>query len=402
MAQAEAIRCFGLTSRYSVSHVRQDVLMGRTLPTFVKLLLMPGGMIGLPLLGFLMSGKALDPLFEFPPSTVTIIHAPFSWTVFGLFSLIELGLFAGLRFLLFGGSPSHATPSSAPPRIRFPWWGWVSLTSLVLFWILAWTRFTGFADFQGLTFTPLWISFIVVLNALTYRRTGHCFVVDHPRFFIALFLWSAVFWWYFEYLNRFVQNWRYVGLGPMSAAYYAVHSTIAFSTVLPAIFSACDFLRTFPFLTNRAWRRPWKSSRPTRLSWTLLFFSSVCLIGLGIWPDYFFPFLWVAPLLFMLAIQMRWGKSMLVLALTKGQWQIVTIPACAALLCGFFWEMWNFHSAAKWVYAIPFVDRFHIFEMPLLGYAGYVPFGLECVLAVEVFANGRHRFAFMGWADDRG
>jgi hypothetical protein len=54
----------------------------------------------------------------------------------------------------------------------------------------------------------------------------------------------------------------------------------------------------------------------------------------------------------------------------------------AALACGVFWELWNYHSLAKWVYTVPFVQRWPIFEMPLLGYAGYLPFGLECALAV--------------------
>jgi len=43
--------------------------------------------------------------------------------------------------------------------------------------------------------------------------------------------------------------------------------------------------------------------------------------------------------------------------------------------------MWNFYSLARWTYSVPLVHRFQIFEMPLLGYAGYLPFGLECVLA---------------------
>jgi hypothetical protein len=40
--------------------------------------------------------------------------------------------------------------------------------------------------------------------------------------------------------------------------------------------------------------------------------------------------------------------------------------------------MWNYCSMPRWGYSIPFVHRFQIFEMPLLGYAGYLPFGLEC------------------------
>jgi hypothetical protein len=42
--------------------------------------------------------------------------------------------------------------------------------------------------------------------------------------------------------------------------------------------------------------------------------------------------------------------------------------------------MWNFYSLAKWKYSIPFVHRFEIFEMPVLGYFGYLPFGLECAV----------------------
>jgi hypothetical protein len=33
---------------------------------------------------------------------------------------------------------------------------------------------------------------------------------------------------------------------------------------------------------------------------------------------------------------------------------------------------------AKWVYAVPYVQRFHVWEMPLVGFAGYLPFGVEC------------------------
>jgi hypothetical protein len=64
----------------------------------------------------------------------------------------------------------------------------------------------------------------------------------------------------------------------------------------------------------------------------------------------------------------------------RGDWSGIAAAALAGLVCGFFWEMWNYDSLARWHYAVPFVDRFHLFAMPLLGYAGYLPFGLTCVL----------------------
>ena len=73
--------------------------------------------------------------------------------------------------------------------------------------------------------------------------------------------------------------------------------------------------------------------------------------------------------------------------LVKGNWRLVISAALAALFCGWFWEMWNYFSLARWEYAVPFVHRFQIFEMPILGYAGYFPFGLECVVIGNLLEN---------------
>jgi hypothetical protein len=59
----------------------------------------------------------------------------------------------------------------------------------------------------------------------------------------------------------------------------------------------------------------------------------------------------------------------------------------AALVCGGLWEMWNYFSLAQWKYSIPFVQRFEVFEMPALGYAGYLPFGLECAAAENLLGD---------------
>jgi hypothetical protein len=56
----------------------------------------------------------------------------------------------------------------------------------------------------------------------------------------------------------------------------------------------------------------------------------------------------------------------------------------AALMCGFFWEMWNAYSLSKWSYQVPYLDVLHVFELPLAGYTGYLAFGLECAIAVDI------------------
>jgi len=71
-------------------------------------------------------------------------------------------------------------------------------------------------------------------------------------------------------------------------------------------------------------------------------------------------------------------KKSLFDSLKAGDWEPLGAFALAALICGLFWEMWNQFSLAHWEYSIPWVDRFHLFQMPLLGYAGYLTFGWEC------------------------
>jgi len=73
----------------------------------------------------------------------------------------------------------------------------------------------------------------LVVNALTTWRTGRCSLMDRPRDVLLLFPVSALFWWYFEYLNRFVQNWSYVGIDAFGPWQYVWYVTLPFSTVLP-------------------------------------------------------------------------------------------------------------------------------------------------------------------------
>ncbi len=252
--------------------------------------------------------------------------------------------------------------------------------------MLAWTRFPWFADLQPFTFTPLWIGYILIVNALTVGRTGSCLMRDRPRYFLGLFPLSAAFWWFFEYLNRFVQNWYYAGISEFSAWEYFLHATLPFSTVLPAVISTTEWLASFPRL-NEAWRNLWpiRIRHAKVVGWLGFLLASVGLIGIGIWPDYLFPLLWLAPLIIITSLQAMLGESTVFSRVSKGDWRPIWLPALAGLVCGFFWEMWNVNSLAHWEYVVPYVHRAQIFEMPLLGYAGYLPFGVECTVIAELF-----------------
>jgi hypothetical protein len=54
---------------------------------------------------------------------------------------------------------------------------------------------------------------------------------------------------------------------------------------------------------------------------------------------------------------------------------------------GFFWEFWNFWSYPKWIYRLPYLELLHVFEMPLFGYLGYLPFALELFALYHLLAG---------------
>ncbi|MBT8374698.1 MAG: hypothetical protein KJN80_07295 [Deltaproteobacteria bacterium] len=339
-------------------------------------------LLGLPLTGILIAGRPIGRYLEFPPQTRFIQHAPYSWLAFGCYAVFIIGVLIFLISPLFYKQQAFSFRHSG--KRRLPWWGWMSLFTCILFWGIAWSRFAFVKLFQPHTFAPLWISFIVWLNALTFRRTGRSLLTHKTRLFFILFPLSAAFWWFFEYLNRFVQNWYYVGV-KFEALEYFLYATISFSTVLPAVVSMHAYVISYIGDLNRyhSWIKI-QIRYPKILSWCVLVIAGCGLGFIGILPDYVFPLLWISPLLIVVSLQAILGESHILSDVIRGNWMKVVSFPLAALGCGFFWEMWNFYSLAKWQYGIPFVHRFQLFEMPILGYAGYLPFGLECAMVAMI------------------
>ncbi len=343
---------------------------------FIKFFILAVLLLGLPLLGVWLAGYPVSDYLEFPPETRYVRHPAFSRFAFIAYTLVIVTCLTAAIISALRSRPE--VESEIRPARLFPWWGWLGLIIGILFWIMAWTRFKWFAPLQPHTFTPLWVAFIMVINGLCYRHRGHCMMLDRPAFFLLLFPISAVFWWFFEYLNRFVQNWYYIG--PRFDAWeYFWYATLPFSTVLPAVLSLRDWLASARWLRQRfSHLKPLRIRSPKIPAAMILMLSASGLAAIGIWPNFLFPLLWIAPLLIILSLQALMDAQTILSGPLAGNWTAVAAAAAAAVICGVFWEMWNFFSLAKWQYSIPFVHRYQIFEMPLLGYAGYLPFGLQC------------------------
>ncbi len=220
-----------------------------------------------------------------------------------------------------------------------------------------------------LFFTGLWFGAALLMYA---AGPG-----GHPgwRRHAALALASVPVWWWFEAVNTRVDNWEYLLTHPYNDVEYAVFASIAFSTVIPALDAASRLM------VGRALigRMPGPESGPaTTFGYGLLRVEAAAgLTATGLvfaLPDMFFPLVWVGPFLILdAAVGFVRGQS-LVAQVAAGRWQTLVAVAFAGLLCGALWEMWNFWAAPKWVYDIPYLGYAMIFEMPVLGYLGYVPF----------------------------
>ncbi|NOX34115.1 MAG: hypothetical protein GXP56_10330 [Deltaproteobacteria bacterium] len=346
-----------------------------------KEFIIPAGLIpALPLLGVILKGQAVMPYLVFPPKPVITSHAPFSPPVF-----TATACFIALAFLpLLKKGMTRKEKTKPEARGRFPLWGYVSFAGLFFFWVMAWTRFDWFKPFQAHTFFPLWLCWIISVNAIIYRSKTQCPMFNTPSKFLFLFMVSSLFWWAFEFLNRFVGNWYYTGSQYPGLEYFLL-ATLSFSTVLPAVESMKAYLLTFAWFKNR-----FKHARPlhgtgSRSFGLLMVASSGVLLSLvGIFPEILFFTVWLCPLFLLIGFRILSGRHHILSGAENGDYTMVAAYAAAGLICGFFWEMFNMYSLARWQYSIPYVDILHVFEMPLLGYAGYLPFGLECAVIIEL------------------
>jgi hypothetical protein len=257
-------------------------------------------------------------------------------------------------------------------KVRFPLHGWLGLSLVLIFWLLNWTL-TGPRTHWG--FFPLWLGYCLSLDGLVYWRAGTSLLTRSPRKYVGLFLVSAPVWWLFELLNIRTQNWAYLGIEIFTPIEYAFWTTLSFTTVIPAVFSSAEFFATFDFI-KRLKRGPVIG---TDKRTTLLFFSLgwLMLLLMLVRPKIFFPFIWLSLYFILEPINIWLGNRSLAHWTRDGDWRPVIALWCGVLLTAFFWEMWNYFSHPKWVYHVPWGNWLHIFEMPLLGYGGYLPFALE-------------------------
>lgn len=342
----------------------------------------------LPLIvAFFVYPNHLPPSFGvFPPVQVSPTPG-FNWIYF---TILSIGALVVTLFILFPrlfGFKKVTTTATPVTNKKFPWWFYLGAVLMVFFWWLMWSRSFIFGDLIYYAFTPMWWGFILFLDGIVYFRTGGKSLVANRK---SLMVISSVFsifgWGYFEYFDYFVQsNWYYPNghMDELPHSLIVALFLIAYTTVWPAIFVWYTLLETFPKLVAR-----YSDGFKLKLNGTfLIVLGSVVLAGMAALPHLMFWGIWIGAMSIFTGQLIRLGVWTPYLELKTGNWSPAILIALASFFTGILWEMWNYGSANPnpvpatnpnyWIYDIPYVNIIHIFsEMPLLGYYGYLPFGL--------------------------
>lgn len=349
-------------------------------------------MIAAPLVGVWIAGGDPSLFVRFPPRPLEAANGSFTPLIFAIYLIAIVGVLAPFVAQVVKTAWHSPNLRGTPSRslIAFPLWGWAGLLLLGVSWVVAWVPMPGLEELRRLSFTPLWVGYTVAVSAWVRRRGGRVMLVEEPVRFLALFPASALFWYLFEFLNQFTGNWIYegTGVGTHEAFEWFLRSALPFSTVLPAVLVTRDWLATWPILSSGLDRfAPIKPQRPQRAAVLALLIGTLGLVTVAIWPDALYSFLWSAPPLLMIALQALNGQRHLFVPVAQGDWRDPWLTVIAALFCGLCWELWNVFSLARWTYHIPHAQVLHLFEMPLLGYAGYLPFGITCAVAAQLLTG---------------
>jgi len=285
--------------------------------------------------------------------------------------------------------PARRIPLREKPLQRYllPYRGLLGLLLIAIAWPLS--QQIG----QNLFF-PLWLGFILLVDGLVLRRTGTSLAVRSPKIMVVMFIVASPYWWAFEGINEITQNWVYVTSTEEDSGGLVgvIEASLSYSTVVPAVFEVSELIGSFGFIKRFARLPSLVLSRPQIILAGVFGLGS--LVTMLIWPTYLFPMTWLCLFFIFDPINNLTGRPSIIAQVKNGDYRTVVAFALGALVCGFFWEMWNRDASVSWEYNIGYLDFARIFQMPLLGYGGYLPFGLE-TYAVFHFVAG-----LLGWSSD--
>lgn len=266
--------------------------------------------------------------------------------------------------------------------MRTPARTWCGLGLVVASWVPNWTL-SGLRT--HLLFFPLWLGYVLAVDGWVAKRSGTSPIARlGVGGTVRLFALSAPVWWLFELFNLRLGNWEYLGREHFSDLEYFLLASLSFSTVIPSVFVTAEWWRGTRWI-ERVADGP-RLGPNGRVLFLMGLAGALMLAAMLAWPRVLYPLVWVGGVFLLEPVVVLLGRRGLTLSLAAGDWRPWTSLWAGGLTCGFFWEMWNSRSYPKWIYHTPGAEFAYLFEMPALGYLGYLPFALELYLLVRLLA----------------
>jgi len=242
-------------------------------------------------------------------------------------------------------------------------------------------------------FTPLvWTGYILLVDNLILKLQGKSLIYNRRKEFFVMLPISVALWLVFEFYNIFLNNWHYINL-PDKIWIRLIGFTWSFATIWPAILETAELFRVLHIFNKIKIRERRISPKILRVS---IGFGFIFLIIPIAFPSRYLAFLvWLGFVLFLDPINYFFRTKSLFRDLEKGKLNILFSLLLSGLTCGLLWEFWNYWAHSKWIYTVPILENIKIFEMPVVGYLGFLPFAVECYVMYNlvglVFRHARSR-----------
>lgn len=208
------------------------------------------------------------------------------------------------------------------------------------------------------------------------RHGGHSLLRLQRNYFLAVAVASALLGWLLAWLNLFAESWLLPGSHDFTSG---LLQTMLFALLAPlvlllrtAFVAQAGLLKLMAGMPALQW-----VTRHTAAH-TLL---PLALLGLtlgGVWPEYGFWLLWLAPLILLVALQLLWRESTVFDGVTRGDWGRVIGGALSGLAVGnLLWLTFKLGGGTL------------IVQLPNAGFAqlGYALFGLLCLQLGDIIAE---------------
>ena len=224
----------------------------------------------------------------------------------------------------------------------------------------------GYRPVSAFSYPILWWGLLPALDAIHYLRWHTSPMRRDWRHFAGITVPASVlFWLTYEYLNLAFPQWAYSGYFEGRFVESAI-GVLSFATVIPIMVELHWFFAG-----------PEPRLRPvTRLGSSIFVAAGALALALPLLTDWF----WMN--------QAAWAGPALLLLPFVGVAGFAAVPT--GLAAGFLWELLNYWSLTKWRYTIH-PEWPKLFEMPLLGYLGFIPFAFSTLALYAVLRRVRPR-----------